>query len=142
MYLGDIHLHLMAGGAFYVAGGLGGSIGSPYLQVGGQRSRVALAVRANIDFVFGQTSGGVAQTAPPLPGKPVTYVGPAGDTYGGIAITPHLNVSVALAHNVTLQGHVGIGFMPGGSVKSGTVGHDPMTFYFETHVEGWVGVRL
>ncbi len=122
---GEIHASLLLGDVLRVGAILGFEMGTPYMQLGGKRSRVALALRGSFDVL-------AVKIGRPLPGEPDDGLLTFSNTYG-----PHM--SIALNPRSALEIRGAVGWSVGGFWDNND-GFNKTVYAFVA--EGWIGMRF
>jgi len=122
---GEIHASLLLGDVLRAGAILGFDMGTRYMQLGGKRSRVALALRGSFDVL-------AVKLGRAIPGQPDDGLLTFSNTYG-----PH--VSIALNPRNALEIRGAVGWTVGGFWDN----HDGFNkAVYALVAEGWIGMRF
>ncbi len=122
--ISDTHVALLLGDVLRVGGMFGFELGSPYIQLGSRKQRVALAIRGSFDGI-------ISSLGKPVPGHADSGLLSFSNTYGP-------NVSVALSPTTAFEARAAVGWTVGGFF--GHDGFDKPTYGIAA--EGWLGLRF
>lgn len=122
---GDVHVALLLGDVLKVGAMLGFEMGTPYIQLGGKRSRLAMALRGSFDLV-------AVRLGKPIPGQADDGLLSFSNTYG-----PHM--SIALSPSTALEIRGAVGWAVGGFWDNQDGFGKPVYAFV---AEGWIGLRM
>ena len=120
----DTHVALLLGDVLHVGGLFGFELGTPYMQLGSRRARVALALRGSFDGV-------ISSLGRHVPGHADGGLLSFSNTYGP-------NLSVALSPHAAFEARVAVGWTVGGFFD----GHGFDRPVYGIAAEGWLGLRF
>jgi hypothetical protein len=121
----DMHVSLLFGDVLRYGALIGFELGTPYMQLGGKRSRAAMALRGSFDLL-------IAGLGERIPGQYDDGLLGFSNTYG-----PHLSIAVSPRAALEIRGAVG---WTVGGFFSNHDGFDRPEYRFV--VESWIGVRV
>lgn len=122
--ISDSHVALLLGDVLHVGGLFGFELGTPYMQLGSRRARVALALRGSFDGV-------ISSLGHHVPGHADGGLLSFSNTYGP-------NVSVALSPHAAFEARAAVGWTVGGFFDD----HGFDRPVYGIAAEGWLGLRF